>query len=277
MIFYEAHRSNKKRYLYHELKENYSYGSHLHKSFEFACCLEGNLEITINQTPYMLSPGEAVLILPNQVHSYQTHGDKHFMCIFSCDYVDDFYKDMKGKTFAFSKFKMPGTEFVEGFQQAENSFMFQGLLYFICSQAYANCEAREVSTAQEDLMEKVIYYVQERFRENISLKTLAADLGYSYSYLSTFINNSFGSSFPYFLNMYRMEHAASLLLKKDMSITEVAGSCGFGSIRNFNRIFLEFYGKTPKEYIAANQDALATTDTLETVTSRLMEQKLRKA
>jgi AraC-like DNA-binding protein len=36
--------------------------------------------------------------------------------------------------------------------------------------------------------------------------------------------------------------------QKDISISDVAYESGFGSIRNFNRIFKTHFGITPREY-----------------------------
>ena len=262
MIFYESHRSNKTKYLYHEWKENYSYGAHLHKSFEFALCVKGELEIIVNGKSCLMHPGNGVLILPNHIHSYHTQGDRHFMCIFSCDYVRDFYEDMKGKTFSDPMFFMEDLSFADKFWTAKNSFALESLLYHICASAYESCPVVERDTAHSDLLEKIIYYVQEKYREPITLKSMAAELGYSYNYLSSFINTAFGTNFSQFLNMHRVEHAAAMLLDKNIGITDVAEACGFGSIRNFNRIFSQYYQMTPTEYVNSSQDDIATVKTL---------------
>ncbi len=262
MIFYESHRSNKTKYLYHEFKENYSYGSHLHKSFEFALCFEGQLKITVGSSTSVLGPNQAVLVLPNQIHSYQTMTDRHFMCIFSCDYVSDFYKEIQGKTFEDPFFTVPGKDFVRGFQSAKSTFEIESLLYHICALAYENCKMVELNSSHTDLVERIIYYIQENYHDDINLKSMAQELGYSYNYLSSFINQTFGTNFSYLLNMYRIEYAASLLLEHRQSIADVASSCGFGSIRNFNRIFSQFYQMTPTEYINSSQQEISTLQTL---------------
>lgn len=55
-------------------------------------------------------------------------------------------------------------------------------------------------------------------------------------------------SFKKFINALRFEYACELLPREDVSITEICGKCGFGSLRNFNRVFKALSGMTPNEY-----------------------------
>lgn len=43
-----------------------------------------------------------------------------------------------------------------------------------------------------------------------------------------------------------MEKAAELLSRSDMTVTEVAGLCGYNDISKFIQVFKKFYGETPK-------------------------------
>ena len=46
----------------------------------------------------------------------------------------------------------------------------------------------------------------------------------------------------------RCKNAAVMIKSRDMTFTEIALACGFGSVRSFNRSFKEVYGVTPSEY-----------------------------
>ena len=45
-----------------------------------------------------------------------------------------------------------------------------------------------------------------------------------------------------------MEKAAELLSRSDMTVTEVAGLCGYNDISKFIQVFKKFYVETPKKY-----------------------------
>ena len=53
--------------------------------------------------------------------------------------------------------------------------------------------------------------------------------------------------FSKFLNTLRIEEAKKML-RGNENVTEIAYACGYTGIRNFNRVFKETVGKTPKEY-----------------------------
>ncbi len=55
--------------------------------------------------------------------------------------------------------------------------------------------------------------------------------------LSRFFRSHMGKTFPAFLNDLRVGRACRLLGETEMNITEVALSCGYRNISNFNRQF----------------------------------------
>ena len=57
-------------------------------------------------------------------------------------------------------------------------------------------------------------------------------------------------SFYKFLNQKRIDHAASLLINPEVSVTEAALSAGYSSLSSFIRMFKIMKGCTPTEYRA---------------------------
>ena len=55
-------------------------------------------------------------------------------------------------------------------------------------------------------------------------------------------------SFNDYLNLYRFNEACALLVKKELSMIEVAHESGFKSVRNFNHIFKKLAGMSPSDY-----------------------------
>jgi len=103
-------------------------------------------------------------------------------------------------------------------------------------------------TADMQMLSRVIDYVQERFHEPLTLEDVARHLGYSYSYVSKQVKQGLGMSFSDFLARCRVSYAQALLGEGETSISQVALQAGFGSIRNFNRVFLRVTGETPRAY-----------------------------
>lgn len=65
-----------------------------------------------------------------------------------------------------------------------------------------------------------------------------------------------GTTFITHINRLRMEHAAKLLLSTpNASIDEIAQRCGVESRQHFHRLFSEYFGVTPKTFIATRPKA----------------------
>ena len=66
--------------------------------------------------------------------------------------------------------------------------------------------------------------------------------------LSRLIKKRTGKSFVDFLNDYRIGFASRWLTETNQTIAEIAVSCGFCNLSNFNRIFKKNKGCTPSQY-----------------------------
>lgn len=95
---------------------------------------------------------------------------------------------------------------------------------------------------------RLIDYIQQNYDKEISLKRMAADLGYNYTYLSDIFNKVFGCGFSKYVNRIRVEDAAEMLRISDYSVAQISAYCGFNNIRSLNLQFRSVYGKTPTAY-----------------------------
>ena len=250
MIFYEHSRSENQNYLYFSRSENMKFRPHLQHSFEFFYVESGQMDIMIDGRSFSVVAGQAVLILPGQIHSF--NGTTRFgfrMAIFSCDFVYDFYSCIRGKESENPIFPLEDIGpllLLE--KQDDNRFLIKSALYSLVGQFLAYCPLREKDMEYTEPLERTIAYVQEHFSEPLSLKELAATLGYHYNYLSSYLNSKLGIHFSTLVNSYRIDRACELLEHSDMTVTGVAEQCGFETIRSFNRSFKELRGCTPNQY-----------------------------
>ena len=53
-------------------------------------------------------------------------------------------------------------------------------------------------------------------------------------------------TFTQYLNFLKVSAAIEKILDGKLSMTEISIACGFGTIRNFNRVFKAFTGYSPK-------------------------------
>ena len=80
------------------------------------------------------------------------------------------------------------------------------------------------------------------------LSSVAEQVGIHPVSLSRMFCARTGIGFMKFLKYLRASAATNLMQKSDMTFAEIAYAVGFGSIRSFNRTFMEIYSITPTEY-----------------------------
>lgn len=85
--------------------------------------------------------------------------------------------------------------------------------------------------------------------QNWTLQEMANLCGYSPSRFSAIYQERFGCSPKADLINQRLDMSKQLLAYTNLSITEIAERCGFGSIYYFSKYFKEREGRSPKQYI----------------------------
>lgn len=93
----------------------------------------------------------------------------------------------------------------------------------------------------------VINYISEHIREDLRLDHLAAKFHFSTRNLSRLFKES-GIHFSSYLNHLRIMRAIELLTDGKKNIQEIAYETGFSSPNNFNRVFKQIAGTSPKLY-----------------------------
>lgn len=115
-----------------------------------------------------------------------------------------------------------------------------GKLYQLYAMALEQGNLQYCSTKNDLLIQRIIEYVSSKYTQDISLLSMAEELGYNYYYLSGVVNEVFGTNFTDIINSYRINHASVLLRTADINIAQISESCGFGTVRSFNRAFKKY-------------------------------------
>lgn len=82
----------------------------------------------------------------------------------------------------------------------------------------------------------------------LSLKSLAFQLGFNSSYLSVLIKKELGLPFQDYLIQERMKRAKLLLLTTDLKVYEIAEQVGFEDMNYFSQRFKQIVGVTPRQF-----------------------------
>lgn len=109
-----------------------------------------------------------------------------------------------------------------------------------------------LKTDKADIKEKNTHSKIEEYIDNnlitASIKGLAQYLGYSEIYSGMLVKKVAGVTYKELLHKKRLEKAAELLLKTELSVSEIIKTVGYENQSYFRKIFKERYGKMPLQY-----------------------------
>lgn len=105
----------------------------------------------------------------------------------------------------------------------------------------------EVFSYNSRRIEKVMEFIHASFDKQITLGEAAKIASMTGSAFSRFFKLRTGMTFIDCLTEVRLGHASRMLISTTKTIAEIAYSCGFNNISNFNRIFKKKKGCTPRE------------------------------
>lgn len=92
---------------------------------------------------------------------------------------------------------------------------------------------------------------QKFLLSGITMGDVAKDLSTNRTYISQLVNQTYGMTFPEFLNNLRIDYAEQYILhNRNASQQEIAKACGFPSASSFNVTFKKITGVTPRIWLA---------------------------
>lgn len=116
----------------------------------------------------------------------------------------------------------------------------------LASSSFANAsrdqESRRVKTVKQ--------YINDHYSEDLTLESLADLIGMSPSSFSRFFKQRTNKTLTNYITDIRLGIAARMLVDSTQNISEICYSCGFNNLSNFNRVFKEKKGMSPKDFRA---------------------------
>lgn len=259
MFFYQRDNSNRPGHIQIDLYDNFSFPIHLHGDLELAYPLSGAVRVLLRSREETVHTGELAILLPHELHGYaDCGGSRVLVCVFSADYVQTFAQSIAGMRGDRSVVLCPEglrAYLEETFFDTENpsALQFKAALYAACAQFQRHTRFAPQNVSEDGALEKMIAYVEENYRENITLSTAARRIGYNENYLSRCFHQATGINFRQFVNYHRVQCVCSNWRLDGRTITELALASGFQNLRSFNRAFREFLSASPREYFSRQE------------------------
>ncbi|GAB5527703.1 MAG: hypothetical protein Roseis2KO_55750 [Roseivirga sp.] len=149
-----------------------------------------------------------------------------------------------------------------------NTISMLSMTFLIQSIAYRLFMKSEILNPKSSAIGANIHQIiqdEQRIREKLEvekaylndaldLETFAKSLNLSKKYVSDLINQKFGKTFKALVNEYRVEEAKYMMQQEKDSkvqLIDIGLESGFNNKMSFYRVFKQFTGKSPSEYLAA--------------------------
>lgn len=229
--------------------------THINAEMEVIHVTCGIIDVTVGGVTIPTPAGSAVLVMPYQPHSFHPREEAEGrVYMFRFRIASEFYNSHCADGVMPFAFALPETldaylkDAVKLAERTPDETAAKALYYPIIAQYLQQVEAAPSRAPQAQLIYRIMDYILNHLQDKITLKTLSSQFGINPASLSKLIKDYTYASFTDFVNNIRIEKAITLFYEQDVSVTEAASQAGFGSVRNFNRVFHATLGITPSEY-----------------------------
>lgn len=262
------HEINDIRIRFHEKicnVKNYSF--HWHKNYEMVRVVNQPCSFWVDGVMIEASPGDVINIGAGVLHRYIVgHDDTRLhLLTFSTDVLlkaGVSVKPLKVHITAEEMLKIPQLEKQlcmlfqliedEGRLEKEDDNSFQEhlicSLYCLLMRSYASEASVSSVSPEHQLFYQIVDYVNGHFDEDINVNVIADKLGIYRTKLSSVFLKYAGISIKEYIYTLRI-NKANRILERGESVTQAALDSGFGTIRNFNRVYKNVTGRRPSEAI----------------------------
>ena len=229
--------------------------AHWHYDCELVYSERGNFVIMCDKQTYELRCGQAFFIDSEQLHYIRA--EKKDCILATIFFTNDVIKHFSGGKILASPLLAHKYD-INGLYTRLKDILLQKREFYEAESALETARVMlEIFRGEETLSRPKQKRATEKFKslldkmtENTEFFTFegAADfMGMNEAYFSRFFHNVAGVTFSQYLNRIRVTKAVNLLsLSNGAQITDIASACGFSTIRNFNRVFKEVTGFSPK-------------------------------
>lgn len=263
-----------------EMRKN-NYRFHKHTEFEISLVLKGSGIYDTKTGSYDIRPGDIFLFSTNEYHcvtdifSDGQNGhlellNLHFQPAFvwsigneylTNSYLKIFFNRNKNFTNRLDRNNPAIRPITEQMLSIKTEFEKKEYDYDICIKTkilqlmiliHRNFDITEENSVYipnqlYERMETALNYMDKNFCSNLSLEKIASSAFMSRTYFCSIFKDLNGLTPWEYINLKRINKAVELLKSTEEPITVIATQCGYNNMANFNRIFKQITGTTPKK------------------------------
>lgn len=214
-----------------------------HDSIEFIFMTEGKAIAHLENKKSLIEPGDIFFVESYSTHYYEMLGKiKAIVLVLSREHTERFRHWYSSQTFnPFLKNREKNKEiieFVKNWMNKENKTLLynQGCTDILFSLLIDKYPLVKKKHQNSDLaLKEMLKYIHKNFQKNISLSTMAHELGYTVEHCSRTLKKALGCNFREYLNMLRLQ-LANELESQGLTQLEILYKCGFSYPATYFRV-----------------------------------------
>lgn len=232
---------------------------HSHSDVEIIYSLMGILEINVKGVTHRVAPKNVFIINSGELHQIRSTTNSLYLMIsipyfemlqstgknrlyFSCSSSDDDIDKDYGQL-------IYCLEMILNEYASEGSGLKLKSLYYYLWSIICQQFLEEEKTGASDLrINQILDYINNHYKEHISLKDVSEQFYISQSAFSKYFKGQMNIGFKEYINELRIYEAKRMLSESNTTITEIALDIGFKTVTLFNKNFKDYTGMTPSEF-----------------------------
>lgn len=250
----------------------YNMSAHWHSELEIVRIIEGEFHITLNNVSYVAKKGDVIFINSETVHQGIPKNCVYECIVFHAEYLYQenydncsFIKNLVDREYMVNEyFPCDDSELHRTINSVFDAIISKKAAYKLRviaamynlfaiifeQKLYVGNIGKDSDLNVKNIakLKKVLSFIRENYDKPITLEMIANNVNMSPKYLGSFFKSMTEKTPIDYLIEYRIEKAARRLRLSDMSVTEIAYSCGFSDLSYFIKTFKSIKGSSPGKY-----------------------------
>jgi AraC-like DNA-binding protein len=280
-FYYQVHKESKNMFYKLYIHKIGPFRFNWHKEIEVNIILKGKVEFCVQGKKYLLEEDECIIINSNSGHATLAKEPDSIAMVLHLDpiYFKEYFKDYESLRFEnIINVSEKGREnckainyllasLIEELKKTseERQIISNTIISLVVvnvirmfSSSKENVKKIKQSKSQMKVISKVLKFIEDNYKEKISLNKIANMLNYNPCYFSQFFKANIGINYYEYLTRIRIREATFDLVKTERSISDIALEHGFSDAKSFNKGFKDSFGRSPNQYRSEikNSDSL---------------------
>lgn len=163
-------------------------------------------------------------------------------------FLTDLYLQIREKvTYTYTNVAIPFPTNAEAIHRLDQCHYLYEIILFLSEQFKMIMDAAG-NPSRDSILDDVLYYIDNNYRSNIKLESIAPLFGYNSAYLGKIFSKAMGENFNSYIDHRRIEHSKELLLENRLKVYEISEQVGYKNVDYFHKKFKKYVGISPAEY-----------------------------